>query len=285
MSDLSDLQPTIFFAMCTLKGVLWIPLYLLPELYLKGSAADAAEDAELYGIEPDETHDEALLQDHHVLLLERVCHYTNLFALVGLLSFYAVNPRLWQYQKYGWLLLALLLFQHLPQAALLHMNTGDGVSSVLGLETSEDETATTADMIMASNRIFSTVGVVIFQVYALVFGHVTTLKRLAAEPFFVYFALVTMLMETHVTCLSVWWCYGASAMMNNADDDTNSQQQQLYSHFSTAVSWVTRQILVGILMGALVGSELWYSKHHPEQLKDVRKQLRTVNAKPKMKFV
>ena len=263
MSDLSDLQPTIFFAMCTLKGVLWIPWYLLPELYLKRDA-DADEDADLYGDVLLMVEEEVLVQDHHVLLMERVCHYTNIFALVGMLSFYVVNPRLWQYRKYGWWLLALLVLQHVPQAAQhegwFPSNHGGGD----GDDGAAATVMTTADM-LATNRIFSTVGVVIVHVYAVVYGYRATLQRLAAEPFFVFFSLVTMLLETHVTCLSVW-AFSAS-------------------HLSTAVSWGNRQVMVGSLMAVLVGAEIWYSKQHPAQAKLLRQQLRTINTKPKLKSV
>jgi hypothetical protein len=267
MSDLSALQPSIFFATCTLKGIVWIPWYFLPELYL---TRDELEDDE-----------DPLLKDHHALLMERVCHYTNIFALIGIISFYAVNPRLWQYRSYGWFLTALLIFQHIPQQILHEGFFRD--EAPIATEDDDDAVAATAKTttaldILQTNRIFSTIGVLLFLTYTLYQGPIQTLLRLAAEPFFVYTTLITLLLETHVTCLTVWWI------------------PNTYHHVSHAVGLFFRQVLCGLLAVGLVALMRFHRQAHKQQAKLLRRQLKAIHStdtdensisstKPKMKFV
>jgi len=294
MSDLSALQPTIFFATCTLKGLIWIPWYLLPATCFQISKKFASQAPE----EPDDLADEyghdynsaasvqdeqQLLEDHHVLLMERICHLTNIFALVGMISFYAVNPRLWNYRYYGWLLLALLLLQHIPQqichegfcASVLGSGEIEPEDLIAGKDDDEyidavltGEVATTTPGIAATlyiNRIFSTMGVICVLIYSVYWGFGATLERLAAEPLWVFLTLLTILLETHVVALSVW-VYSVS-------------------HLSTAMSLRARQIICGCLYLLIVAGGIYHQRVHKTQAKRLRKQLKTLNSTPKMKFV
>ena len=281
MSDLSALQPTIFFASCTLKGLVWIPWYLLPEVCLKLLQKKDEEDEELlYSDYADAVAQEEalLLQDHHVVMMERICHYTNILALVGMLSFYGINPRLFQYRNYGWLLLSLLLLQHVPQQLrhegfwLFTTATTDEVTeddeynpTTSATDSNANVNMTTIAQVLQTNRIFSTIGVLIVQGYCLYYGYLATLQRLAAEPLFVYLALMTIFLETHVMAVSVW-IYGAS-------------------HLSTALALIWRQLLCVSLFLALLGAGIFHVQYHKAQAKILRKQLKTINTTPKMKFV
>ena len=264
MSDLTALQPTIFFASCALKGVIWIPWYFLPELFHK----------------PEFPGDDLILEDHHMLMMERICHWTNIFLLVGLIAHYAVNPRLWQYRSYGWLLLALLLLQHLPQL-MLHdqgparlQRTLFGSSANRPIHQDDDvvvaDSATivmaTTSQMLKTNRIFSTIGVMLVQGYGLYYGDYIALQRLAAEPFFVYMAVVTLMIETHVTCLAVW--------MGSTEH-----------HVSVSIGYGTRQVLCTLLGCLLLGAALFHYMTHQDQAKLLRQQLKTVNKTAKMKRV
>jgi hypothetical protein len=264
MSDLTALQPSIFFASCALKGVVWLPWYFLPELIHK----------------PEFPGDDLILEDHLLLTMERICHWTNIFMLVGLVMFYAVNPRLWQYRNYGWLLTALLLLQHIPQLViheqwptrLLRAMSSSSATASHSIMEDDDVVAdsaiamVTTSQLLQTNRIFSTIGVILVQVYGLYYGDFSTLQRLAAEPFFVYMAIITLLLETHVTCLAVW--------MGSTDH-----------HISVSVAYSTRLGLCAAL-GCLLLAAVWFHcLVHKDQVMILRKQLKTVGKAPKIKSV
>ncbi|CAB9515468.1 expressed unknown protein [Seminavis robusta] len=271
MSDLSALQPTIFFASCTLKSLVWLPWYFLPELFhTKPQDFDDEDDP--------------LLQDHHVLLMERICHSANIFALVGLVSFYWVNPRLFQYRQYGGWLTALLLLQCTSwlvqefgnpltnsKEATQPPHPYDDDIYASTVEPDEDEEPqpvmirTTTEMLQ-THRIFATVGVLLIQAYSLYYGHIPTLLRLAAEPFFVFLALLTMMLEIHVVCASVW-------MVSTEH------------HLSHHLHYWLRVVFCGTLTAVILAAAGWHRRVHTAQAKLLRKQLKTVNKTPKMKFV
>jgi len=295
MSDLTSFQPTILFAMCTLKGVIWIAAFFLPELFgvflpkatTNNDSNTEDDDDDYTTAEPemntvlDETNALVLLQDHHVLFMERISHRINIIALIGLVSFYMVNPRLFQYKRYGWLLVGLLLLQYVPQT--LHH---EGWLNWLGrtnnnMDNNDDSNRMTTATIVTINRLFTTIGVLLFQIYCLVYGYRTVWERLVAEPLFVFFTMLTMLLETHMVCISTWIFFGTS---NHSD---------YYSYYYVAVSSsgsllsrTIRQLLLLLVLGGLVAVKvLWYDPHHQNQVTVLRKQWKTRNVVPKMKVV
>jgi hypothetical protein len=124
--------------------------------------------------------------DDTVMIFERLCHYGNILTFAILAGYYAtMDKKHFEQDNYGWLLVGLLM-QHV-------------------IEQYQHETGpSTTDSILHENRVWTTYAVVIFNIYCLRHGYANTFNRFAAEPFFVFLAIINGLLGTHASCITNW---------------------------------------------------------------------------------
>jgi hypothetical protein len=167
MFALDSPPATAFFLAHTLARALAAQWLVVPELAFVPS---------LY---PD------LNQPMQKYLLERFVHTTNALLYSWLVLHYASKPKMWSENKFGWLLL-LMLSHHVFEQLTHEIFPKTDLAFLWG------------------NTVWTTYAVIIIHSYCFVYGYYDTFLRLAAEPFFVFMAVVVEMTEAHLGFISNW---------------------------------------------------------------------------------